>query len=109
MTTLNTAYQQIDEPGEMEDILIKSICYNCASQHSCSMLANSVTPVIQCEMYECCSSEKNPAGEQQMLAVDSADEYNAVHLLGLCSNCENRLSCSWPKPASGIWHCEGYR
>jgi len=26
----------------------------------------------------------------------------------LCSSCEKRESCSYPRPVGGVWHCEGY-
>ena len=28
---------------------------------------------------------------------------------GLCSLCENRTTCTYPKPEGGVWHCEEYR
>lgn len=28
---------------------------------------------------------------------------------GLCTNCENRATCTFPKPEGGVWHCEEYR
>lgn len=28
---------------------------------------------------------------------------------GLCADCELRNDCTFPKPESGIWHCEHYR
>lgn len=27
---------------------------------------------------------------------------------GLCSNCDNREECVFPKPEGGVWHCEEY-
>ncbi len=27
---------------------------------------------------------------------------------GLCSNCEKRQFCNFPKPESGVWHCNEY-
>ncbi|HQG30499.1 MAG TPA: hypothetical protein PLA83_01110 [Deltaproteobacteria bacterium] len=29
--------------------------------------------------------------------------------LGLCSNCVNREVCRFPRPESGVWHCEEYK
>ncbi len=29
--------------------------------------------------------------------------------LGLCMNCENRFSCTFPVPEGGVWHCEEYK
>ncbi len=28
---------------------------------------------------------------------------------GLCVNCENRNTCSVPRPEGGVWHCEEYQ
>jgi len=36
----------------------------------------------------------NPAGEP---------------VLGLCRNCIHRETCSFPRPESGVWHCEEYQ
>ena len=30
-------------------------------------------------------------------------------VLGLCSDCVLRKECLFPKPESGVWHCEEYR
>ena len=30
------------------------------------------------------------------------------HFNGLCSNCDDRESCSFTKPDSGVWHCAEY-
>jgi hypothetical protein len=30
-------------------------------------------------------------------------------LKGLCVNCDNRHTCTFPKPEEGVWHCEEYR
>jgi hypothetical protein len=27
----------------------------------------------------------------------------------LCSNCEDRHVCIYPKPVGGVWHCDEYR
>ncbi len=31
------------------------------------------------------------------------------NFLGLCKNCDDRVDCMYPKPESGIWHCEAYQ
>ena len=40
-------------------------------------------------------------------AVEAGREVAAL-LKGLCMDCENRKSCTFPRPASGVWHCEEY-
>ena len=39
----------------------------------------------------------------------AGDEDDFARYKGLCSNCEERRSCTFPKPEGGIWHCEEYR
>jgi hypothetical protein len=29
--------------------------------------------------------------------------------LGLCGLCEDRSTCTYPRPEGGVWHCEEYR
>ena len=41
--------------------------------------------------------------------ADSDDEDDFARYRGLCSNCEERRSCAFPKPEGGVWHCEEYR
>lgn len=31
------------------------------------------------------------------------------HYKGLCSNCEERATCIYPKPEGGVWHCDEFR
>ncbi len=37
-----------------------------------------------------------------------AEKYSGRYI-GLCSNCENRGTCIYPKPEGGVWHCDEYR
>jgi hypothetical protein len=38
-----------------------------------------------------------------------SEEADATHQRGLCSICEGREVCAFPKPEGGVWHCEEYR
>ncbi|HTS66225.1 MAG TPA: hypothetical protein VMS37_25420 [Verrucomicrobiae bacterium] len=33
---------------------------------------------------------------------------HSTKFLGLCSNCDNRETCVYPKPEGGVWRCEEY-
>jgi hypothetical protein len=46
--------------------------------------------------------------EPQRPALSTIEEKNSVRLIGLCSNCDNRGTCVFPKPEGGVWHCEEY-
>ena len=38
-----------------------------------------------------------------------ADETLSAAYKGLCRSCQNRESCTFPKPEGGVWHCEEYQ
>jgi len=106
MTNKNTAKK--NEKINL-DFLAISVCSNCASQEECSVLVQATAPILQCEMYQCCSLPRPDSLGNERIVQDAKPESDDVHLLGLCANCENRQSCKWPKPVSGIWHCEDYK
>ncbi len=82
----------------------KGLCSTCIHCSDCAFCSDSTAPIFQCEEFESKSAAiktviKNP------VTVDITDE----NLKGLCRNCENRKTCTFKKPESGIWHCEEYR
>jgi DNA-binding NtrC family response regulator len=49
--------------------------------------------------------------DPQVSAVPRPSSDNGEHstkFLGLCSNCDNRETCAYPKPEGGVWRCEEY-
>jgi len=34
---------------------------------------------------------------------------DSTKFIGLCSDCDNRQTCVFPKPEGGVWHCEEYQ
>ncbi len=98
-----------DMQFDKTDNLIKSsICSNCANQEDCGILEGSLTSILQCEMYECCSLPKPELVGKSKAIKTVFVEQEKVHLLGLCSNCDNRAECRLPKASAGNWHCEEY-
>ena len=51
--------------------------------------------------------------EAQRMAVPRAkskeNQEEAGKYMGLCMNCEERKSCTFPKTHGGVWHCEEYK
>jgi hypothetical protein len=37
---------------------------------------------------------------------DEAPDRGTTELKGLCVQCARRDSCTYPKPAGGVWHCD---
>lgn len=112
MRNQNTAEKHqsndIDTQSDRRHLLRAGVCCNCAHQDECGILAVATTPIIQCELYQCCSLAKpEPVGKERS-APEVEREPDGVHLLGLCANCDNRQCCKLPKLSSGVWHCEEY-
>jgi hypothetical protein len=88
------------------------LCSTCKNASSCKYPRDPDKPVFYCEEFEI---EKipltKPVGKEQPPVKDSgiAKEKDSTKFIGLCSNCDNRRTCSFPKPEGGVWHCEEYR
>lgn len=37
----------------------------------------------------------------------TAERDSGIHR-GLCKNCANRETCTFPRPEGGVWHCDEY-
>jgi hypothetical protein len=82
---------------------IGGVCGNCVHFEGCTY-PKAVTDTWFCEEYEFETAEElAPQGELVVLN-DKAEE-----MLGLCSNCELKESCAFPKPAGGVWFCGEYQ
>ncbi len=100
-----------DKPCKTDrNVLINSgVCANCAYQDECGILAETSVPIIQCELYQCCSLPTRELAVKEPPTPKTEKRSENVHLLGLCANCDNRADCKLPKSSSGVWHCEEYR
>ena len=87
------------------------LCSTCKNASSCTFPRDPDKPTFNCEEFEIEETPfVRPAGIEPLPAMDSATgEPDAAELVGLCSDCENRLSCTFQRPEGGIWHCEEYR
>ncbi len=89
----------------------RRLCFNCKNAGDCTIRKDWLEPSLYCEEFEV---DINPLAtatglENSLPAVEVDAEYEADELIGLCSNCEARKSCVFPKPEGGIWHCEEYQ
>ena len=90
------------------------LCSNCKQAPTCTYPKDPRWPVLQCDEYECAESESRAHGGDDSFAVtvmqkdpEAKEEDSSKHM-GLCSNCENRKTCVFPRPEGGVWHCEEY-
>ena len=89
----------------------RSLCSNCENATDCTFQKDPQKSSIYCEEFEV---DKSPSakmtGKEKPLPTASADAEpkDLCKFIGLCSNCNNRRTCVFPKPEGGIWHCEEY-
>ena len=87
------------------------LCTTCINDSTCKMPRAVSLPVESCEEYVC--EKPTPA---DMHAHKYYAQKNEVELakaaaqeMGLCSNCENRETCTFPNARKNVQHCEEYQ
>lgn len=86
------------------------LCATCNHAKTCSNCGTPEHPIFFCELFDDSVpvSASAPAAEVPKPKKPETFE-NAGEYKGLCTNCENRQSCTMAKQAGGVWHCEEYR
>jgi len=90
----------------------RSLCCNCRNAADCTFPKDRRKPALYCEEYEVdVIPLARIAGKEKPLpiALVDAEAKDSGKFIGLCSNCDNRKTCVFPKPEGGIWHCEEYQ
>jgi len=90
----------------------RSLCSNCRNAADCTFQKDRQKPALYCEEFEVdiSPSAKIPRKEKSLPTVSvDAEDKDSGKFIGLCSNCDNRRTCVFPKPEGGIWHCEEYQ
>lgn len=92
----------------------QGLCSTCIHSLACVLRKNHALPVLNCEEFD----DYIPLEVTEINTTESilpltpeksrVTENKLDHLKGLCSNCENRQTCTYKKPEGGIWHCEEY-
>jgi hypothetical protein len=93
----------------------QGLCLCCQSALTCVYNRNLERPILQCEefdgiiplSFETSPPIKNPSTHLQ--ETPSLPDDALQQLSGLCMNCEERATCTYPKPEGGVWHCDEYR
>jgi hypothetical protein len=72
---------------------------------NCVLYSNGERPAWFCEEFVAAGAPPRPARAEP--AREAAPE-KRKHL-GLCANCEDRDTCTFPRPEGGVWRCNEYR
>ena len=89
---------------------IRGLCLTCNNAKTCIFRISDVNRYIwYCELFDCYVQDEELPQTVTKTNVAEAEKDIYGNFEGLCMNCENRNTCTFPKPAGGIWHCEEYR
>ena len=87
------------------------LCLTCQNAPGCTFPRDPAKPVWQCE--EFVGEEKAPErrsvegyGPSRTGMTEAEKETGCW--IGLCKNCANRETCTFPKPEGGVWRCEEF-
>ena len=95
-------------PENMRDF---GLCMSCRNAPSCTFPRDPARPAFYCEEFEIdtTTSITSPAKDQPLATRPDAFDKDSMKFIGLCSDCEGRKNCAFPKPEGGIWRCEEYQ
>jgi len=89
------------------------LCATCKNAPTCAFPTDPQQARVECEEFESDGVALQAAGGCRAPLPRPrrarAARPGANHALGLCQNCQNRATCTFPRPEGGVWHCEEYR
>ena len=90
------------------------LCMTCVHSSTCTFPRRKDQPVLYCEEFDDgggCPTEiadtDDPLVPEPQAQVTDVTHEPPRHT-GLCTTCDNRETCTFPKPEGGIWHCEEF-
>jgi len=84
------------------------LCSTCVHASTCGFPRNGDGPVHFCEEFDTEMNEPALAvvHDQEKAHKDAAADREKYP--GICSTCEKRDTCRFPKPEGGVWQCEEF-
>lgn len=90
----------------------RGLCSTCIHDSDCTFPRYLIRPVLQCEVFEGenLSPKRRSTNRFRLIRKeDIEDSSKSTQYRGLCKLCTIREGCVFPKPESGVWHCEEYK
>ena len=94
------------------EVSYRGLCASCENAPSCTFTRDPGRPVLQCEEFDGGVSSPPKTAGRDVASVPrphATEDKDSAELRGLCVDCEERQTCTYPKPEGGVWHCEEYR
>ncbi len=84
---------------------IGGLCRDCVNAPACTFPRDPSRPIWSCDEFKSSTSASRP-GQPVASGTAEAARTEPEELKGLCRDCLRRLTCQFPKPPGGVWHCE---
>ena len=91
------------------------LCSYCKSAPICTFTRDPNRPVCECDEFGGFTYAPVGIPNQKNVSLKHISKSPLIsedpfhHYRGLCSDCEERATCVYPKPEGGVWHCEEFR
>jgi len=86
----------------------RGLCWMCKGASTCTYRRDPLQPVWLCDQFEYGTSPVSISTPTYSRVEFTSEHKNPPKYAGLCFNCENRETCTYPKPEGGVWRCEEY-
>ncbi len=84
---------------------IEGLCRDCLQAEQCTFPRDPFRPVWSCDEFAGAGRAlPRPNRPPRPGAAEQPGE--AAEVEGLCRGCANWPTCTYPKPAGGVWHCD---
>ena len=103
------------ESFPVDDKKYQGLCSCCKFALVCTFNRNPGHNVLQCEEFDGIVYAPDQRNKLKNI-LPLKFTINPIPLrtpsqyfMGLCTTCEERTTCTYPKPEGGVWHCEEFR
>lgn len=104
--TTSTAVRQDDlSVLEHEENLYGGLCATCLNANGCTFPRAPGRAILSCDEFEVPGTLPTRSFAS-VIPTPEAEEADKAELKGLCRHCAIRITCRYPKPPGGVWHCD---
>jgi hypothetical protein len=106
--------RELKKPAPPSAVVYQGLCSTCEGAANCTFPRDPARPILHCDELDSYKpeivtvKEAAEAEPSTTKAVSRAKKKEVGEYKGLCVNCENRATCTFPKPEGGVWHCDEY-
>ena len=87
----------------------RDLCWTCSHAPTCMYRGAADKPVFHCEEFDACVPVSLVSLQNASRITSNGEGGSDKYKKGLCSDCENRETCTLRHLEGGVWHCEEYR